>query len=226
MICLLLIELVSFPQKDDAIFESLHEKGEVIATSSGSIGFYKDGKCQQTHPNMTLGKDDKSTDWCSNIAKPNDKIDDKTNGKPWISYRLKNKRIRANSYAIRSGCCYYECCCIDDDTFIDKHCCCTLFSYSLQVSDDNITWRTIHSVEEDHEIKRCTNRDHKFEKVEEFTFVRFVLDKQKPYCENCFALNRFEIYGSAIQDNGIYDINNEDDESVSIIGKIDKNHDN
>ena len=150
-----------------------------------------------------------------------------TNIKVFATYSLKGKRMKLNGYSLRNGCCrHVECCCIDDDTFIDEYCCCSIFSYSLQVSDDNITWRTIHSVEEDHEIKRCTNRVHKFDKDEDFTFVRLVLDKPRPYCENCFALNRFEIYGSAIHDNGIYDINNDDDESVSIIGKIDQNHDN
>ena len=172
-----------------------------------------------TSPNMTLGKDDKLVDWCSNIAKKGE-----GEGKPWISYRIKNKRIRANGYAIRSGCCYYACCCIDDSSIYDIDCCCSLFSYSLQISDNNMTWKTIHSVQEDQKFWACTNRVYKFDKVEEFTFVRLVLDKQRQYCENCFALNRFEIYGEAINGNGDYipDGEDEGDESVSIIGKINR----
>ena len=142
MFCLVFMELlVAFPQRKDAIFEPLHENNEVVAFSSGSIGMFRDGKCHLTSPNMTLGKDDESTDWCSNIAKQGE-----GEGKPWIAYRVKNKRIKANGYAIRSGCCYYDCCCIDDSKLIDKYCCCSLLSYSLQVSDNNIMWRTIHSV--------------------------------------------------------------------------------
>ena len=216
------MELVSFPQRDDAIFEPLHENNEVMAFASGSIGFYKDGKCQKTSPNMTLGKDDMLVDWCSNVVKK----DENVNTKPWISYRIKNKRIRANGYAIRSGCCYYGCCCIDDDTFVDNVCCCSLFSFSLQISDDNKTWKTIHSVEEDQKLLDCTNRVYKFNKVEEFTFVRLMLDKPRPYCENCFALNKFELYGEAIKGNSAYfsDSDDENDESVSIIGKIKKDN--
>ena len=213
------MELIAFPQRKDAIFESLHENNEVVSFSSGSIGYYKGGKCQLTSPNMTLGKDDETTDWCSNIA-----MQGEGEGKPWIAYRVKNKKIRASGYSIRSGCCYYECCCIDDTRDIDKYCCCSLLSYSLQVSDNNMTWRTIHSVENDENFWACTNRDYKFNKVEEFTYVRLILDKQRLHCENCFALNRFEIYGETI--NGAYDTESEDenDESVSIIGKINKDN--
>lgn len=221
MFCLILVEFVAFPERKDAIFEAHDDSREVIATSSGSIGFYKNGRCQKTDPNMTLGKDNKLTDWCSNIVSK----DEKTDAKPWIAYHIKNKRIQANSYAIRSGCCYYECCCNDDSTFIDEFCCCSLYSYSLQVSDNNVTWRTIHSVKEDQKFFSCTNRIHKFDHVEEFTYSRIVLDKQRPHCENCFALNKVEFYGSTIYYNGIYDTNvdEDNDESVSIIGKIDRN---
>ena len=221
MFCLIFMELVSFPQRDDAIFEQLHEKGEVMSYASGSLGIYKDGKCQMTTPNMSLGKDDRRSDWCSNIAKKGE-----GEGKPWISYRVKNKRIKANGYAIRSGCCYYGCCCIDDSTYVDKDCCCSLFSYSLQVSDNNKTWKTIHRVEEDQNFWACTNRVYKFNQIEEFTYVRLLLDKQRPYCENCFALNRFEIYGQTTNDNGAYLSEGEDenDESVSIIGKVKRDY--
>ena len=219
MFCLVLLKLVAFPERKDAIFETLYKNNEVISFSSGSIGFYKKGKCHLTSPNMTIGNDDDSFDWCSNIAKPE-------NGEkmPWIAYRVKNKRIRASGYAIRSGCCRYECCCLSDSYYVNSYCCCALSSYSLQASDDNVTWRTIHKVENEVNFYTCTNRVFEFDKVEEFTFVRFTLDKPYKRCPNCFALNRFEVFGETIKS---YQSENEDenDESVSIIGKINKNND-
>lgn len=222
MFCLVFMELVAFPERKDGIFEHIELIDDIIATSSGSIGLYKDGKCTLTSPNMTLGNDDKTTDWCSNIINKNENEDGKI--KPWISYRIKNKRMRSKGYAMRSGCCFYGCCCIDDSDLIDSDCCCSLYSYSIQISDDNRTWKTIQSVEEDKEFWDCTNRVHEFDKVEEFTFIRLVLDKQRPYCRNCFALNKFEVYGETIRDNGqYYESEDDNDESVSIIGKINKN---
>ena len=89
-----------------------------------------------------------------------------------------------------------------------------------------MTWKTIHSVEEDKKLYECANRVYEFSKVEEFTFVRLVLDKPRPYCENCFTLNKFEIYGETIKGNAPFFSDNEDenDESVSIIGKIRKDN--
>ena len=217
------MELVAFPERKDGIFEHAEHIEDIITSSSGSLGFYKDGKCVLTSPNMTLGKDDEKQEWCSNIISKEESKEGKI--KPWISYRIKNKRMRSKGCAIRSGCCHYDCCCIDDSEIIDTYCCCSLFSYSLQVSDDNRTWRTIHRVEEDTEFWSCRNRVHEFKQIEEFTFIRIVLDKQRTYYKNCFSLNKFEVYGETIHDNGRYYDgyeDNDNDESVSIIGKINK----
>ena len=207
--CLFLLEFIAFPARNDAIISTESSRMNVNVESSGSSGFYYDGKCHLTAPNETLNSD-KKRDWCSNIAKGE-------NDKPWIEYSLKNKAMKLTGYSLRSGCCFYDCCCVDDNDIL-FHCCCELYSFSLQASNDNRTWKTIHKVEKDQEFYICLFKTYEFAKTEAFKYVRIVQDESVPGCRFCMALNQVELYGEAVDSYG--EEQEENEESVSIIGKV------
>lgn len=202
---------VAFPKRKDAILESSSKaKREISIASSGSIGLHYGGKCHKTFPNETIN-DDERRDWCSNIGKdPSDK--------PWVSYEIKKSKVKLTGFAVRNGCCHYACCCIDDNEDIES-CCCEIYSFSLQGSNDNLTWKTIYKAEKEKNFYFCSFRTYEFPKTEAFAYVRFVMDEPLPGCPNCMQINQIELYGDFV--NRELDEENEDgDESVSIIGKV------
>ena len=216
MFYLFLVKYVSFPEKKNSIFRS-QGSDSVHVESSGSLGYYYDGKCHATFPNSTL-KADERLDWCSNVAK-------KESGGPWITYSLKNKKMKLTGYSLRNGCCRYtDCCCIDDNTFIDEasigYCCCRLYSYEIQGSNDNRTWKTIHKVDEKNDFYYCKFETFEFQETEAFQYVRLTQTKEFPGCPFCMAINEIDFYGETTDSYGLYDDIADNDESVSIIGKI------
>ena len=215
-IFIILLLYVSFPDRSDAIL-SKNERN-IAVSASGSIGIYYSGKCHITSPNSTLN-DEKKNDWCSNIVPLQD-------GHPWISYTIRGKSMRVKGYSVRSGCCYYACCCIDANTDID-YCCCELYSFSLEGSNNNITWSVIHHVEKDNDFWNCKTNTYEFPLTQPFKYIRFHMNDKRSYCPNCMALNQIELYGDTISsydDFSTYE-NDLNDESVSIIGKIHKGQD-
>ena len=218
LFCLL---YVAFPSKSDAIFQHTADKDKnIIVESSGSIGFFYEGKCHKTFPNETLTPDIKS-EWCSNVGKSKTDF-------PWISYSMKEKAFKITGYSIRNGCCYYGCCCIDDSSFIDgaAGCCCNLYSFSLQGSNDNKTWKTIHKVEKENNIGYCESKTYEFKQTQSFVFIRFVQDEPRPGCQYCMQVNQLELYGETVASSYIRGDNDDDEneESVSIIGKVKKDY--
>ena len=206
------MEFVAFPQRNDALI-SLN-KNNVNVEASGSLGLYYDGKCHETFPNETMQVNEK-LDWCSNIAP------DK-NTKPWISYNIKAKAMRLKGFSIRNGCCWYDCCCTTSGETYDYLCCCRLYSFSLLGSNDNKTWKVIHKVEKEKEFYECVFKTYDFPMTESFTFVRIVQDEPRPGCPLCMQLNQVELYGETV-DSKFADQSfdgDDNDESVSIIGKI------
>jgi hypothetical protein len=202
----------AFPEKPNQIFRA--EKN-IKVDGSGSLGIYIDGKCVQTYPNSTLNANSRM-DWCSNLGKDNNK--------PFITYSIQNNQMKISGYSVRTGCCdyYYEVCCSDDDhVFDDGLCCCRLYSYSLQGSNDNITWKVLHKVEKDNDFYYCQDRTFEFALTEPFKYIRFVQDEKYPGCEYCMCLNQLELYGSV---TGYEDYEEsedlEADDSISIIGKV------
>ena len=207
------MEFVAFPKKADAIFSTSIEKDKnsVVVESSGSMGLFYSGKCHQTYPNETLISD-KKNEWCSNIAVSRDKM-------PWISYSVVNKKMKLTGYSLRNGCCWHKCCCTDDNSGND-FCCCELYSFSLQGSNDNVTWKTIHTVEKESRFLFCEFKTYEFPKTEEFRYVRLIQVEEKPNCPICMQINQLELYGDLIDSAfGGFDAE-ENDESVSIIGKV------
>ena len=150
MFPIIFMQFVSFPSRKDAIFESLkNSPNEIRIEATGSLGLYyfDEKKCHQTYPNHTLVSTPE-TDWCSTIA-PNN------NEKPYITYSLRNKIMKINGYSVRNGCCRHRCCCLDDNKPLDDYCCCELYSFSLQGSNDNQTWTVLHKVEKESRIRYC-----------------------------------------------------------------------
>ena len=203
------------PSRSDGILQKALD--QVIVSASGSLGFfYDDGKCRETQPNTTLTEGDR-LEWCSNAPPKNE-------GQPWISYSISNKAMKLTGYSVKNGCCYYSCCCVPaTGEIIDGHCCCELYSYSLQGSNDNKTWTVIHSVEKDRDFPFCHVKTFEFPQTQSFDFIRFVLDEQRDYCPNCMQINQFELYGETVNSNSLlYGDLEENDESISIIGKVKK----
>ena len=220
MLSLLFIEYAAFPERNDGIISKYYKENIIEVFSSGSIGQFYKGKCHQTFPNQTILEGDHPGDWCSNIVKDNI-------NPPWITYSLKRKSMKISGYSIRAGCCYYGCCCTTDDTFIDG-CCCRLYSFSLHGSNDNKTWKLIHKVEKETNIRYCDVKEYTFNQPEQFRFIKLVQDAPYPGCTHCMAINKIELYGD-VSGSGYFseDAENEEtDETVSIIGRVEKKHEN
>ena len=210
------VKYVAFPDKGDALFHA--NQGKVITSASGSLGLLNfDDKCEMTYPNQTLVANE-YLDWCSNIASSKENM-------PWITFSIKNKRMRLTGYSLRNGCCHYACCCTEDGHVIDYACCCRLYSYSLQGSNDNKTWITIHKIEKKQDFYWCKFETFDFPRTQEFQYVRIIQDEEWPGCPKCLQLNQIELYGDTI-DGQFYDSFEGDDneESVSIIGKVRKSN--
>ena len=217
MFALLCLSFVAFPSRNDALLST--NNGHVKTDVSGSLGLYYNGKCHQTYGNSTLD-DNSKIDWCSNIV-PKDV------GSPFITYYIPNKAFKLTGYSIRNGCCYYTCCCDPEtgkDIFYD--CCCRLYSFSLQGSNDNKTWKVIHKVENDAFIDYCEYKTYSFQQTESFNYVRLNMDEELPGCPRCMQINQIEFYGETVSSLFLQYPNDsiEDDleESVSIIGKVKK----
>ena len=211
---LLFMQFIAFPERKDALLAN--NPSDVYTEASGSLGLYYKGKCHQTYPNETF-HEDKQMDWCSNVVKTG------TDEKPWIQYHIKNKKIKLTSFAIRNGCCYYPCCCTDDNTIYDYECCCILHSFSLLGSNDNKTWVTLHKEEKIRDFWSCQYKTFDLESESQyFNFIRLVQDEPYPGCIFCMQINQVELYGKLSYSEYNFDNNDldENDESVSIIGKI------
>jgi hypothetical protein len=206
------VAFVAFPDKSNSIFKQAKNAGsKIIIEASGSLGLHYDGKCHQTYPNETIRVDEKM-DWCSNL------IDKNSNDKPWIMYSMSGKGMRVSGYSVRNGCCWYPCCCVDDEHILDVACCCLLYSFSLQGSNDNVTWTVIQKVEKDKSFGDCQFKTYEFPETDSFTYIRLVLDEEYPGCPRCMQINQLELYGKTT--DAIFNREEDSDESVSIIGKI------
>ena len=209
------MQFIAFPDRRDALLSNA-KATDIEVSASGSIGIYKSGKCVKTNPNETLNSNER-LDWCSNLVPANDAKE-----KPWIMYSIKNKAMKLNGYAVRNGCCWETCCCIDDGkTVEDVYCCCRLYSFSLLGSNDNRTWKTLHKIEKDPKFKICQFKSYEISTTESFKYIRFVADEPWPNCPFCIQINQIELYGESLNSISAFSSNaDDDDETVSIIGKL------
>ena len=216
MLFFLSVQYAKFPQRSDAILTK--PKTSPLIEASGSSGIFYQDKCLPTYPNETL-TDNFQTDWCSNV------YPDGSDKKPWIIFSIPHKLMKLTGYSVRNGCCYYDCCCeIESGKIFDLGCCCRLYSFSLHGSNDNITWKEIHKIEQEKNLRWCNFRTYEFPITESFKFIKFQMDQPWPGCSFCLQINQFELYGETIQSFS-YDLfeNDENEESVSIIGKVKSN---
>jgi hypothetical protein len=213
------VAFVAFPESKEALLSNENIES-INVESSGSLGLYRDGVCHKTHPNETLISNERS-DWCSNIAK----VKDDRNYNPWIQYSIKGKQMKIYKYSVRNGCCFHECCCDDENGEIiydDADCCCRLYSYSLQASNDNKTWTVLHKVVKDERFDYCETKTFQLkEKSSPYTYFRFVLDEEYPGCIKCMQISQIELYGETTASvYSSFSDDNDDDDSISIIGRV------
>ena len=219
MFLMISVAFVAMAERTDALLYNSKPEQKLNIEASGSLGlFYGDARCHPTFPNQTLISD-RRYDWCSNLATPE-------KGNPWIQYSFHQKAMKLTGYAVRNGCCDYYCCC-DPDTGkdLDFGCCCRLYSFSLLGSNDNKTWVHLHKVEKDHSILWCQLKNYEITTSESYRFIRFMMDEERPGCPKCIQVNQIELYGQLITSPFSYlsyEDEQENEESVSIIGKIKK----
>lgn len=214
---LLLISQALCKEKN-GIFKAHHNDKNLIIDVSGSSKEYINGSLQLTKPYYAIDPNDKKYDWCSNCARSYD-------SHPWISFTIKNRKFKFNSYFIRAGCCYEDGCCCEDDNYGCVDCC--LYSWSLQISEDNQTWTDAHRVDKDFEMRHCKEKTYTLDKEYTSKYVRIIQNENCPGWPPCMAINKLELFGSAGEsdfDAEDFVSYHDDDDDVSIIGHISKNH--
>ncbi|EAY07393.1 hypothetical protein TVAG_205010 [Trichomonas vaginalis G3] len=213
---LLFFQCESILNDNNAILKRAYREKAIEFYASGVSSQRINGTIQPTKPEYAFDQIDKRYDWCSNCGKHQKDF-------PWIIFSIKNHIMNLEGYFLKAGCCYDGCCCYDES----KRCCeCCLFSWSFQISNDNITWKTIHKVERDYELHHCREKTFKFTEVHKAKFARLIQDETCYGDPPCIALNKIELIGNyeggmpIVNDPG--EIENDEDD-VSIIGHISKN---
>ncbi|EAX80535.1 hypothetical protein TVAG_577540 [Trichomonas vaginalis G3] len=189
----------------------------IIYFVSGSSSQYINNSVQKTKPEYAFNQIEKKYDWCSNCGV---NMEDH----PWIILGVRNRILKLDGYFLRAGCCTDGCCCYEEGTY----CCdCCLFSWSFQISFDNVTWTTIHKVEKDYEMRRCKEKTYTFSQTYNARYVRVIQDQACPGDPPCMAINKIELIGSPENsDSHAEDFNNQEadeDDEVSIIGHVSRN---
>ncbi|EAY00790.1 hypothetical protein TVAG_231300 [Trichomonas vaginalis G3] len=110
----LLISL-SKEEYQPGIFAKTFNDKLVVIDTSGSSKQQINGTMQMTLPEYSIYPWDKKYDWCSNCPHTYKEH-------PYITYSLKSRKFKINSYFIRCGCCYTGCCC--DDGYYGCFDCC------------------------------------------------------------------------------------------------------
>lgn len=207
--------LVCKSEVPPGIFSKVYNEQIIQVDASGSSQQSINGTKQLTKPFYSVEPFDKKYDWCSNCGKTYEEH-------PWIIYSLKNRKVRFNGYFLRCGCCYTACCCEEYDYCVD----CCLYSWSLQISDDNMTWTEVHRVERDLSMRYCNEKTYKLDREYTAKYVRIIQNEACPGYPPCIAINRFDLLGNVLNDDLTTDdfvSFHDDDDDVSIIGHISKN---
>lgn len=213
---LLSLFLLSITSKTNGIFEKVFNDNIIVLDVSGSSKQRINGTMQNTKPEYAIYPWNKGYDWCSNCPKTYEEH-------PWIVFSLAKRKIKFNGYFVRAGCCYADrCCCDEASYYID----CCLYSWKLQISEDNKTWTDVHKIEKDDDMRLCNEKTYKLDKEYTSKYVRLIQTDACPGNPPCLALNRFDLLGDVINDDGLSDgfvSFHDDDDDVSIIGHISKN---
>ncbi|EAY03222.1 hypothetical protein TVAG_421100 [Trichomonas vaginalis G3] len=206
--------------ESNSILRQSYKYGMVEYSTSGSASQRINGTIQLTKPEYAFDQVEKKYDWCSNCGRHSKDL-------PWITFSIKNSKMHINGYFLKAGCCgdkdVTECCCIDETYYC---CFCCLYSWSLQISNDNITWKTVHKVEKDYDMKIGKEKVYKFSEAHTAKYVRLIQDEACPGEPPCIALNKIELIGTIDGNPYVDDLSDQfgsDEDDVSIIGHIAKN---
>ena len=170
----------------NGIFKKVFDDKIIEIDASGSSKQRINGTRQFTKPEYAIYPWNKEYDWCSNCGRTYE-------DHPWITFSLKNKKIKLTGYFVRAGCCYASsglCCCEDPSYSYCVECC--LYSWSLQISNDNKTWNEVHKMK-DEEMRRCTERSYNLDRAYEAKYVRLIQNEACPGDPPCIALNKFDL---------------------------------
>ncbi|EAX95943.1 hypothetical protein TVAG_077850 [Trichomonas vaginalis G3] len=203
----------------DGIFSKVYNSKIINIYASGSSKQYINGSRQITKPEYAIYPWDKTYDWCSNCAHTYFEH-------PYITFSLQSRKIKIKGYFIRSGCCYEEGCCCEDEFYHRCFDCC-LYSWSLQISDDNVTWKDVHKVEKDKEMRLCKEKSYELDNTYTTTYVRIIQNAPCPGYPPCIAINKFDIFGEVVGEQVEEDFvsyHDDDEDDVSIIGHISRNN--
>ena len=206
--------------ESNGIFSKVYDNKIVVIETSGSSKQYINGSRQLTKPEYAIYPWDKKYDWCSNCGHTYEEH-------PWITFSLNSRKFKIHGYFVRAGCCYgtAQCCCEDEYYHYCVRCC--LFSWSLQISNDNKTWKDVHKVEKDYDMKYCKEKSYEFKETYEAKYVRLIQDQSCPGDPPCIAINKLDLFGEVIDEGESGEENfvsyHDDDDDVSIIGHISKN---
>lgn len=204
----------------NSILKNGYPHGLVKYYASGSSSQIINGTLQKTKPEYAFDQINKNYDWCSNCGHSSTDF-------PWLILEIKDQIMKLNGYYLKAGCCSGSsagCCCYESASYC---CYCCLFSWSLQVSNDNTAWKTVHKVEKDYDMAYCKEKTYKFSETHEARYVRLIQDESCPGDPPCIAINKIELIGTTNKGMPLEDFfsDNEEDD-VSIIGHIAKNHAN
>lgn len=200
---LLLINELIFPFNDkfDGLFKKTYKQNITSIECSGSISIWNRTQKKDilTKPEYAVDPDAEEYEWCSNINRTK-------NDHPWLLFDFRKKKFSLSGYSMKLGCCD------------EMGCCCIIYSWSIEGSNDNKTWTKIHQLEKQKDFRDCDSRSWET-KSTPFSYIRLIQDEPHPNCWYCIGLARIELYGILSGDNiEISDVEAEDE--VSIIGKV------
>ena len=205
MFHLFLTEMIfPFNDKFDGFFKKTYKLNLTSVEASGSTMVWNRTKQKDilTKPEFAVDPEADDYEWCSDINKT-------LFDHPWILFNFKKRKFQMSGYSLKQACC---------DAV---GCCCIIYSWSMQGSNDNKTWTTIDKQEKQRDFNDCDTKSWEVSSQQRYSYIRLIQDEPFPKCWYCIGLSKIEIYGTlsgAEMDN--FDSNQDADDEVSIIGKV------
>ena len=196
---LLSIRSYPFNENFNGIFANAYKDNIVEIEASGSRYCYsKTGKDIMTKPQNAIDPKEKE-EWCSNYNKS------KTD-RPWLLMNFK-ENVKIEGSSLKAGCCEGR-----------YGCCCRIYSWSLEGSNDNKTWSSLHKIEKNQDFYECKKISYKINSNDNYRLIRLIQDEPEPHCWYCIDLAKIELYGTLNDQSSPSNIGEE--EEVSVIGKL------
>lgn len=194
----------SFPFNTEfnGIFKNTFHSNITSLETSGNYFCYDESLKEDvlSKPENCVDPDSK-LEWCSTYDYSNRLI-------PFLQMNFKDS-VRISGYSMKLGCCY------------TSWCCCRIYSWKLEGSNDNSTWEVIHSEEKQKDFKECNERSFEVKSPKFFRMIKLTQTEAYPSCPSCIGLAKFELYGDLDDSNYQLFIDRpEIEDEVSIIGKV------